>query len=155
MFVALLQHPEALDALRADPGLLPSAVEELLRYDSAFELTTWRFLPSTSDLHGRTVTGGDSIIVSLCAANRDEREFDRADELVLDRNPNPHLAFGHGKHYCPGAALARIEFQVALEVLLCRLESLSLACDPAELEWTPAVLARGVDRLPVLFERRA
>lgn len=150
--VALLHRPDELDRLAADPELLPRAVEELLRYDSAFELTTWRFLAETDDLHGREVPAGDSVIVSLCAANRDPRRFDRADELVLDRSPNPHLAFGHGIHFCPGAALARVELQVALGTLLARLPGMRFATDPAALDWTPAVLGRGVRALSVTHD---
>lgn len=104
--IALFRHPDQLDRLRDDPALMPRAVEELLRHDSAFELTTWRFFDQDSDLHGTGIPAGDSVIVSLCAANRDPRRFDDPDALDLDRSPNPHLAFGHGIHFCPGAALA-------------------------------------------------
>ncbi|AOP47322.1 cytochrome P450 family protein [Streptomyces lydicus] len=149
--VALLRHPERLAELAARPELLPRAVEELLRYDSAFELTTWRFFAEDADLHGTRVPAGDSVIVSLCAANRDRERFPDADSLDLGRSPNPHLAFGHGIHFCPGAALARIELRIALATLLRRLPGLRLAVPDAGLRWIPAVLARGVDRLPVSY----
>ncbi|RXS84746.1 cytochrome P450 [Streptomyces sp. TM32] len=149
--VTLLRHPAHLAALADRPELLPRAVEELLRYDSAFELTTWRFLAEDADLHGTRIPAGDSIIVSLCAANRDARQFPDADTLDFDRSPNPHLAFGHGIHFCPGAALARIELQIALGTLLRRLPGLRPAVPESELNWIPAVLARGVDRLPVTY----
>ncbi|MFF4288391.1 cytochrome P450 [Streptomyces sp. NPDC001633] len=149
--VALLRHPRQLAELAARPELLPRAVEELLRYDSAFELTTWRFFAEDADLHGTRVPAGDSVIVSLCAANRDPRRFADADRLDLDRSPRSHLAFGHGIHFCPGAALARIELGIALETLLRRLPGLRLATSDDQLAWIPAVLARGVDRLPVAF----
>ncbi|ARF53978.1 cytochrome P450 family protein [Streptomyces gilvosporeus] len=149
--VALLRHPEQLATLAARPELLPRAVEELLRHDSAFELTTWRFFAEDADLYGTRIPAGDSVIVSLCAANRDPRRFPDADALDLDRSPNPHLAFGHGIHFCPGAALARIELQVALGTLLRRLPGLRMAVPDSELTWIPAVLARGVDRLPVAY----
>ncbi|MEU2158507.1 cytochrome P450 [Streptomyces sp. NPDC019396] len=152
--IALFRHPGALDRLRRDPGLLPRAVEELLRYDGAFELTTWRFFAEASDLHGTGVPAGDSVIVSLCAANRDPRRFEKPDELDLDRSPNPHLAFGHGIHFCPGAALARAELRIALGTLIARLPGLRLAVPEEELAWTPAVLGRGTSRLPVAYERR-
>ncbi|MFF1481237.1 cytochrome P450 [Streptomyces sp. NPDC058301] len=153
--IALLRHPDQLARLRDDPALLPRAVEELLRYDSAFELTTWRFLAEDDDLHGTAVPAGDSVIVSLCAANRDPRRFENPDELVLDRSPNPHLAFGHGIHFCPGAALARAELQIALGTVLTRLPGLRLAVADEDLEWIQAVLGRGTARLPVAYERRA
>ncbi|WP_431983373.1 cytochrome P450 family protein [Streptomyces qinglanensis] len=152
--ISLFRHPDALARLRDDPALLPRAVEELLRYDSAFELTTWRFLDQDGDLHGTDVPAGDSVIVSLCAANRDPRRFPDPDTLDLERNPNPHLAFGHGIHFCPGAALARTELRIALGTLLARLPGLRLAVDDAELDWTPAVLGRGTLRLPVTYDHR-
>ncbi|HEY2063226.1 MAG TPA: cytochrome P450 [Amycolatopsis sp.] len=151
--VALLRRPAQLDRLRAEPALLPQAVEELLRHDSAFELTTWRFLAEDTELHGRRIPAGDSVIVSLCAANRDPRQFANADGLDFDRAPNPHLAFGHGVHFCPGAALARAELQIALGTLLARLPGLRLGLDEAELSWIPAVLGRGVTALPVTTTR--
>lgn len=149
--VTLLRHPERLAELADRPELLPRAVEELLRYDSAFELTTWRFFAEDADLHGTRIPAGDSVIVSLCAANRDPEQFADADTLDFDRSPNPHLAFGHGIHFCPGAALARIELRIALGALLRRLPDLRPAVPDAELRWIPAVLARGVDRLPVSY----
>ncbi|MFE0188454.1 cytochrome P450 [Streptomyces sp. NPDC058989] len=149
--VALLRHPEHLAELAGRPELLPRAVEELLRYDSAFELTTWRFFAEDADLHGTRIPAGDSVIVSLCAANRDPDRFADADTLDFDRSPNPHLAFGHGIHFCPGAALARLELRIALGALLRRLPDLRPAVADAELRWIPAVLARGVDRLPVAY----
>ncbi|WP_331771754.1 cytochrome P450 (plasmid) [Embleya sp. NBC_00888] len=152
--MTLLRHPRHLARLREDPTLLPAAVEELLRYDSAFELTTWRFLGADDDLHGTTVPAGDSVIVSLCAANRDPARFPDADTLDFDRSPNPHLAFGHGIHFCPAAALARVELQVALGTLLARLPDLAPAVPVEDIAWIPAVLARGVDSLPVTYTER-
>ncbi|MFE6288106.1 cytochrome P450 [Streptomyces sp. NPDC057877] len=152
--IALFRAPEQLARLRENPSLLPRAVEELLRYDSAFELTTWRFFDQDSDLCGTRVPAGDSVIVSLCAANRDPRRFPDPDTLDLDRSPNPHLAFGHGIHFCPGAALARAELQIALGALLARLPGLHLAIRDEDIEWTPAVLGRGTAQLPVGYDRR-
>ncbi|MBL1083105.1 cytochrome P450 [Streptomyces actinomycinicus] len=152
--IALFRDPAALARLRDDEALLPRAVEELLRYDSAFELTTWRFFDRDSDLHGTGVPAGDSVIVSLCAANRDPRRFTDPGTLDLDRSPNPHLAFGHGIHFCPGAALARAELRIALGTLLRRLPGLHLAVRDEDIEWTPAVLGRGTHRLPVGYDRR-
>ncbi|WP_449475165.1 cytochrome P450 family protein [Streptomyces abikoensis] len=151
--VNLLRHPGVLARLRAAPELMPAAVEELMRLDSAFELTTWRFLAEDADLHGTRVPAGDSVIVSLCAANRDPERFPDPDTLDLDRAQGPHLAFGHGIHFCPGAALARIELQVALGTLLARLPGLRLAVPDEELSWIPAVLGRGTAALPVAFDR--
>ncbi|QTD96727.1 cytochrome P450 family protein [Streptomyces cyanogenus] len=152
--IALFRNPDQLARLRGNPDLLPRAVEELLRYDSAFELTTWRFFDEDSDLHGTRVPGGDSVIVSLCAANRDPRRFPDPDILDFDRSPNSHLAFGHGIHFCPGAALARAELRLALGVLLARLPGLHLVIRDEDIEWIPAVLGRGTNHLPVGYERR-
>ncbi|MFH8367184.1 cytochrome P450 [Streptomyces sp. NPDC018031] len=149
--LALFRAPEALARLRAEPEVLPRAVEELLRHDSAFELTTWRFLAEDADLLGTRVPAGDSVIVSLCAANRDPERFADPGTLDLDRPANHHLAFGHGVHFCPGAALARIELQIAIGTLVRRLPGLRLAVPAEEIEWIPAVLARGTDRLPVHY----
>ncbi|WP_254552968.1 cytochrome P450 [Kitasatospora sp. MMS16-BH015] len=154
MLVTLLRHPDQLARLREEPGLLPRAVEELLRHDSAFELTTWRFLAEDAELHGTRVPAGDSIIVSLCAANRDPDQYPDADALDFDRPRGTHLAFGHGSHLCPGAALARAELRIALGTLIRRLPGLRPAGDLDELTWIPAVLARGVDSLPVAYDRR-
>ncbi|MEV8097545.1 cytochrome P450 [Kitasatospora sp. NPDC085879] len=154
MVMTLLRHPGQLDRLRAQPDLLPRAVEELLRHDGAFELTTWRFLAEDGELHGTRIPAGDSVIVSLAAAGRDGSHSPDADTLDLDRTPNAHLAFGHGAHFCPGAALARAELQIALGTLIARLPGLRPAGDLDAVEWIPAVLARGVDRLPVAYDRR-
>ncbi|MFE1931137.1 cytochrome P450 [Streptomyces sp. NPDC059474] len=152
--IALFRHPAELARLRDNPELMPRAVDELLRYDSAFELTTWRFFDQDSDLHGTEVPAGDSVIISLCAANRDPRRFPDPDTLDLDRSPNPHLAFGHGIHFCPGAALARAELQIALGTLLARLPGAHLAIDDEDIQWIPAVLGRGTNHLPVGYDRR-
>ncbi|MGC9535972.1 cytochrome P450 family protein [Streptomyces sp. UG1] len=152
--MALFRHPGQLARLRGNPDLLPRAVEELLRHDSAFELTTWRFFDRDSDLYGTEVPAGDSVIVSLCAANRDPARFPDPDALDFERSPNPHLAFGHGIHFCPGAALARAELRIALGTLLARLPGLHLAISDEDIEWIPAVLGRGTNRLPVGYDRR-
>lgn len=145
----LLQRPEQFAELRADPGLLRTAVDELLRFESPFELTTWRLTKQDHELFGETVPAGNPVMASLSSANRDPKRFDDPDELDLHRSPNPHMAFGHGIHFCPGAALARMECEVALEVLLARLPNMSLAVAPEELTWTQAVLVRGLTALPL------
>ncbi|WHT17764.1 cytochrome P450 [Crossiella sp. CA-258035] len=152
MTVALLDHPAEFAELARRPELLPGAVEELFRYDGSFEITTWRFFREDSELHGVPIPAGESVIVSLGAANRDGRRFADPDRLDFTRSPNPHLAFGHGIHFCPGAALARIQGQTAISALVRRLPGLRLAVPAADLEWIQAVLGRGVARLPVTFE---
>jgi cytochrome P450 len=145
----LLEHPQALAQCRAHPEVLATAVDELLRFDGSFELTTWRLNTRPRELFGTEVPAGDPIMVSLASANRDPQRFPDPDRLDLNRAPNPHLSFGHGIHYCPGAALARAEVRVALEVLLRRFPNLSLAVPPDELSWSQAVLVHGLTALPV------
>jgi cytochrome P450 len=149
--VSLLTRPQLLALLRADPGLLAGGVDELFRFDGAFELTTWRFFGQPSELCGVEVPEGDSVIVALDAANRDPAKFADPDTLDLSRSPNPHLAFGYGSHFCAGAALGRLELEIAIGVLIERLPGLRLAVPPDRLEWTQAVLGRGVTALPVRF----
>lgn len=117
-----------------------------MRYDGAFELTTWRFFGADADLHGTRIPAGDSVIVSLAAANRDPAAFTDPDRLDLTRPAVPHLGFGHGSHYCPGAALGRMELRAMLGALLPRLPDPPPAA-PEQLDWIPAVLTRGVQRL--------
>ncbi len=149
--IALTSHPGQFARLRAERKLMPRAVEELLRFDGAFELTTWRFFAEPSSLHGAGIPAGDSVIVSLAAANRDPRRFPDPDDLDLERSPNPHLSFGHGIHFCAGAALARVELEIALNAIFDRLPDLRLAVPASELRWIPAVLGRGTESLPVVF----
>lgn len=149
--VTLLRHPDQLQRLRDGSVDVAVAVEELFRYDGSFELTTWRFFAEPTVVHGVTIPAGDSVIVALSAANRDPNQFREPDALELSRSPNPHLGFGHGIHFCPGAALGRLEVQVAVQSLFRRLPDLRLAQTPDDLPWVQAVLTRGVERLPVAF----
>ena len=149
--VALLTHPDQLDLLVANPELREPAVEELMRYDSAFELTTWRFFSETTRLHDATIPAGDSVIVSLASANRDPAQFPDADRLDVTRAANGQLGFGHGIHYCAGAALGRMELQIALGAIIERLRNLRLTVPPDHLPWVQAVLGRGTQSLPVSF----
>lgn len=159
--LTLLRTPGQLARLRSGEVDAGRAVDELMRYDGSFELTTWRFFRHDSILRGTPIPAGDSVIVSLAAANRDPARFTDPDVLDLGRSPNPHLAFGHGIHYCPGAALGRTEVHLAVKTLLRELPDLQLdlgagADGVAEgsdggLPWVQAVLTRGVDRLPVTY----
>ncbi|GAB3131469.1 cytochrome P450 [Tsukamurella serpentis] len=150
--LALLRNPEALDWLRAHPDAVDRATEELLRYESAFTQTTWRFFVEDTEYGGHTVPAGDSVIISLMGANRDPKKFDHPDELDLQRSPNPHLAFGHGVHFCPGAHLARIQLQETVLAIISRIDGMRLACDDGELQFLHASLARGVRKLPIAYE---
>ncbi len=148
---ALLRHPEQADTLRRDPAGIGAAVEELLRYTSPVNFATERYAREPVRLHDTTIPQGDLVLVALGAANRDERQFPHADTLDLAREPNRHLAFGQGGHYCVGAPLARLEGQIALGTLLARYPDLRLATAPEMLTWRRGLVIRGLERLPLSF----
>jgi cytochrome P450 len=137
------------ERLRAEPALLPGAIEEFLRFEGPVETSTYRYATEDLELGGVAISAGDAVLVSLLAADRDETRFPDPDELRLDRTQNPHLAFGHGIHYCLGAPLARLEGQIAFGKLLARFPE--LRADPsAALSWRPGFLIRGLNELPVV-----
>ena len=144
----LLGDRERWERLRADRALLPSAIEELLRYESPVETATFRVAAEDLELAGQQIKAGEPVFVVLLSANRDDH-FPYADELLLDRKQNPHLAFGHGIHYCLGAPLARLEAQIAFDRLFTRYPDLDLDADADALEWRAGMLIRGLQKLPV------
>lgn len=148
----LLTHPGQWQALRADPGLIPAAVEELVRFipfDADTPLPRVATQPAT--LGGQRISPGDVLLVSTESANRDERVFPDGDQLNFCRGSNPHLGFGHGPHYCLGAHLARLELQVAVRHWLELLPGLRLAVPPERIEWRTDLLVRGPASLPVTW----
>lgn len=153
MVFALLTHPEELSRLRADPSRIPAAVEELMRWIPLSTAACFARYP-TEDLRlgGTLVRAGEPVLVAMASANRDEQAYAEGDRLLLDRAEAPHLGFGHGPHYCPGAALARMELQVLLEELLPRFPGLRLAVPPADLAWTDDSLARAPRTLPLTWD---
>ncbi len=146
----LLRERDRWDLLRADPALLPSAIEEFLRYDGPVETATFRVATEDLAIGGTAIRAGDPVLVVLLAANRDGQRFAAADELRLDRGPTPHLAFGHGIHYCLGAPLARLEAQIAFGRLLARFPGLRMAVPAEQLTWRPGIFLRGLRELPVV-----
>ena len=151
--LALLQHPEQLARLRADPALLTAAIEEMLRYDGPADLASVRFAAADQELCGQRIARGDPVFVSLLAANRDPAVFPDPDRFLVDRRPTQHIAFGAGIHTCVGAPLARMEAAEALRALLARHPRLELAVDPADLEWRPSRMLHGLTALPVRSPR--
>lgn len=149
--LALLQHPDQLSLLRADPSLLPTAVEELLRYTSPVSLSSARWANEDIPLHGKVIRKGEQVFAALIAANADEHHFSDPTVLDITRQENQHLAFGKGIHFCLGAPLARLEGQIAFGTLLRRLPDLRLAVEPEQLVWNTSLLMRGLTRLPVAF----
>jgi cytochrome P450 len=149
---ALLTTPGATDQLRADPALIPSAVEELLRWVPLGAASTFaRYAVEDVELGGITIRAGEPVLGSLTSANRDERVFADPDGPDLARQPNPHLGFGHGIHHCVGAQLARMELQVALGALIHRFPGLRLGVPEDQLEWKSGMLVRGLKSMPVAW----
>lgn len=155
--LSLLEHPAELAAAReGGPERWAAVVEEVLRHASPLEGTTWRRTTAAVDLGGEgVIPAGDSVLVVLAAANRDPAHFPEPDAFRPDRHLTgadraaPHLAFGHGPHFCLGARLARLEAAVALPRLFAAFPGLALAADPQRLPYRPGLLVRGPRRLPV------
>ncbi|MEV0535395.1 cytochrome P450 [Kitasatospora sp. NPDC050463] len=149
-FLCLLEHPDAERALRADPDAIPAALEEVLRFRSPVGIVP-RVTKKQVELRGTTIEAGQVVVCAVLSANHDERQFDRPDEFLIDRNPNPHIAFSKGIHFCFGAPLARLEARVALRVLLRRFRSFRLDPDRPML-WHPDPTMSGPKSLPLLVE---
>jgi cytochrome P450 len=147
---ALLRNPDQLALLKADPSLLPGAVEEVLRLDSPVDLTTLRITTAPIQVGAVVIPAEQVVMVSLVSANRDLDRFDDPDRLDITRKAAGHLAFGHGIHYCLGAPLARMEGRIAIGKLLDRFPRLALAGDAADLRWRFSTLIHGLESLPVL-----
>jgi len=142
----LMRHPEQLDRLRADPSLIDSAIEEVLRFDGPTNALV-RVVAQDHELRGRQMREGERVFVMVNSANRDPRMFDEPDRFDIARRQNRHLTFGKGIHLCLGAKLAREEGRVAIQALFERFPTLAL--DPAEApEWLDAMVPRGTHRLP-------
>ncbi len=152
---ALLTHPDQLAALRADPGLVPGAIEEFLRYESPIETATFRITSEPMEIAGVAIPPNQIVLLSLLAANRDPDRFADAATLDIGRTDGHHVAFGHGIHHCLGAPLARLEGQIAIGSLLARFPHLELAVPPETLPWRQGVLLRGLERLPVRYSPTA
>jgi cytochrome P450 len=146
----LLAHPDALAELRADPALLPGAVEEVLRFSSPVQMDPRRATRAV-ELHGVRVEPDEFVLCWLGSANRDEAVFDAPDVFDIRRAKSPHLSFGFGPHYCLGASLATLEAEVALRVLLARTRDFRRV-DDALLPFHPSIVFRGVRSLPLVLD---
>ncbi len=147
--LALFEHPQQLARLRSDPALMDAAIEELLRFYSPVEMATERYAREDLSIEGVRIPKGGVVFAVLASANRDERQFDRPDELDLARSPNKHLAFGRGIHYCLGAPLARLEGRIAIETLLRRAPETRLDIEVEKLRWKKGLILRGLREMPV------
>jgi cytochrome P450 len=148
----LLTYPGQLAALQADPALMASAVEELVRFDSPVERTITRWVAADTELRGQPLRRGDLVIAVVGSANRDAERFADPDTLDLARADNKHVGFGRGPHYCLGAPLARLETEIALETLFRRLPNLRLAIATDDLYWRPIPLFRSLASLPLEWD---
>lgn len=150
--LCLIENPDQRALLTANPDLLPSAIEEVLRYRSPLQ---WLMRTPSRDvnLHGQLLPAGCLVLAMVGSANRDPKQFTEAGRFKIDREPNPHLAFGHGNHFCLGAPLARLEARIALTDIFARLTNFELASSEP---WPPrkALHVHGPERLPIRFEHR-
>ena len=151
-WLTLLRHPREFARLAADPALLPSAIEELLRFESPIQKTA-RLAPGDLELDGKQIRKSDAVIAVIGAANRDPARFPDPDSLDLARTDNRHLAFGWGAHFCFGAPLARVEGMIVFSTMLRRLRHIALA-SPAP-RWQENTTFRGLEALPITFELAA
>ncbi|HEY1177826.1 MAG TPA: cytochrome P450 [Phytomonospora sp.] len=147
---ALLENPAQLAELRADPELMPGAVEELMRYLSIADIF-YRYATEDLELGGETIPAGSTVVVSLLAANRDPARFDDPDTLDIHRQARGHVSFGHGVHQCLGQQLARIEMRAGFDGLLRRFPTLRLAVPADEVPVKSDMNIYGVHKLPVTW----
>lgn len=149
--LALLTHPDQLKKLRKNPALMDSAIEEMLRFEGPVGASSMRWALEDMELHGQVIPAGDMVMASLLAANRDPAEFENPDDFDITRQPNRHIAFGTGIHYCLGAPLARLEGVIAFRALLDRLPNLQLDVDPKEIDWNETLLLHAMKSMPLRF----
>lgn len=147
----LAGHPEAMDELDARPELLPTAVEEMLRYGSPVQIFC-RNATVDVELHGTTIAAGSVVATSYGSANMDPARFESPEQVRLDRAENPHLSFGAGPHLCVGAPIARLEMELLLSEVCRRFSALSI--DPADVVWNPRGDRRGIWELPAVVTTR-
>jgi len=148
---ALLEHRRQLERLRDDPVLIAPAIEEMLRYQGPLETATKRYAREDVAIGDVTIPRGDMVYAVLASANRDERQFSDPDTLDITREPNRHVAFGLGVHYCLGAPLARLEGQIAITTLLRRAPGLQSIGALRGLRWRRGLVLRGLESFPVLL----
>jgi pimeloyl-[acyl-carrier protein] synthase len=150
--LSLLENPREFARLESNPPLLPSAVEEFLRFQSPIQKTA-RLAPDDVELGGKTIRKSDAVIAVIGAANRDPARFPDPDRFDLGRPDNRHLAFGWGAHFCFGAPLARLEAQIVFRTILRRLRNIAL--DSSSPRWQSNTTFRGLEALPITFDAAA
>jgi len=145
----LLTHPEELAKLRADPSLIPAAIDELMRMDPAAPIGTFRFTKAEIQIGDVTIPANQILALSWGSANRDELKYEDPDRLDVNRCPAGTLSFGHGVHYCIGIPMAKMQIEIAIERLLARYPDLRLAVPVEDVKWTSSALLHGLAALPV------
>lgn len=148
--MALANHPEVMQNLKAHPEKIVTAVDEFLRYDSPV-LSLGRIVTEDTELGDQAIKAGDRVFVMLVGANRDPEVFRNPNDLNITRMPNPHMAFGKGNHFCLGTPLARIEGQIAIAAILERYDGFELTEDMTTVPWLNSMVTRGPTRLPLRF----
>jgi len=151
MTYTLLTHPAQLQLLIQEPGLLPGAVEEMLRFNVFGSAINPRIATADVELGHVLIRAGEPVLCARSSANRDEKVFSRGDQLDFRRSPNPHVAFGYGPHFCLGANLARMELQVALGTILSRLPGVRIAVPEESLTWHDTTILRGLAAFPITW----
>jgi cytochrome P450 PksS len=147
--LALLQHPDQMARLREQPTLIKPAIEELVRFVAPVETATERYARNDVAIAGTTIPKGELVLGVVASANRDSSHFANPDILDITRDPNRHLGFGQGLHYCLGAPLARLEAQIAISTLVKRAPNIRLNVAPEQLQWRKGFIVRGLEALPV------
>ncbi len=147
--LALLQNPSEMERLKSEPTLIDTAIEEMLRFACPIETSTFRFAGEDLELAGMPVKRGEPVLGLIASANRDEQVFTASEAMNIGRDPNRHLTFGMGGHYCLGAPLARLEGRIAIPALLRRFPDLRLKSQNIALNWRPSIVLRGLERLSV------
>jgi cytochrome P450 len=147
--IELMRHRDQLRQLLDTPELIDSTIEEMVRFNGPVETSFPRVVYEDIEIGGVGIPQGDMVIPVLLSANRDPDHFEGPDTFDIARDPNKHVGFGFGVHYCLGAPLARLEARIAISKLLDRYPDIDFAVDPAELEWQPGFFLRGVKKLPV------
>lgn len=149
--ITLLEHPDQHAALRADPSLIPGAVEELLRYLAIADIAGGRFAKADIEIDGHVIKRGEGVLISNSIANRDGSVFAEPDTFDVHRSARHHIAFGYGVHQCLGQNLARLELEIILGSLFERIPTLRLAVPTEQLTLRPGTTIQGVNELPVTW----
>jgi cytochrome P450 PksS len=149
--LTLMEHPGAREEFQQNPELAGSAIEEILRHTSPLDLASQRFAAEDICIDSSRIERGDIVIGILGSANHDDTQFPDPEKFDIKRDPNKHLSFGQGAHFCIGAPLARLEGKIALTTLFRRFPNVHLAQPAEELRWRKSLIVRGVEELPVIL----